>query len=375
MLAWLDHPELAAPQRVLVAGTNGKGSVASTLSAIATQAGRRTGLFTSPHLIRVHERFRIDDQDIDNETFDRYGDRVLAAIEESQIPLSFFEAMVTLAVLWFRDEGVEVQILEAGLGGARDGTRPATPTHAVITGVAMDHIKTLGPTLEHIAREKLDICEPGAKSVIHLPPSLQHLAPPAWQLGKEVRFRRTQAGMRLWTPEGRFDLPQPALLGPHQRRNAAIAAATALRMGFDAETIGAGLQAVRWPARMQQIPGDPPTWIDGAHNPDAIRALLKTMEEIGIADGFTLVFGAHPRKNTGRLLRRLAARAGSVVLTTAERLETVDELRAQLPDRRDVRTDPNCGRALQTARLLGKPVVVAGSLYLAGAVLGWLETQ
>lgn len=374
MLAWLGHPERQARQTVLITGTNGKGSVAATLSAISTSAGRRTGLFTSPHLVRVHERFRTQDTDIDDASFDRVGGRVLRAIRDSGIPLSFFEAMVTLAVLRFEEQGCEVQILEAGLGGRRDGTRPATPTHAVVTNVAMDHAKTLGPTLEHIAHEKLDICEPGARSVVSLPPRLRHLTPPnAWLVPRDVRHRRTSTGLRVHTPAATLTLPNPTLVGPHQRRNLALAAATATQMGFTEAEIAQGAARVRWPARMQRISTAPDTYLDGAHNPNAVAAILTTLTELGIPDGFTLVFGAHPRKNAAPMLRRYAPHAGTIITTTAPLLQPAADLAATLPDRPNVHPIPDCAEALSEARALGHPVLVTGSLYLAGAILAHID--
>ena len=373
MLADLGHPELQRRQTVLIAGTNGKGSVAATLSSICANAGVKVGLFTSPHLAHITERFRLDDQQISWPQFDRLGARVLDAITQSGIPLSFFEAMVTLALLSFQEHGAEVHILEAGLGGRRDATRRCTPTHAVITGVGLDHTKTLGPTLAHIAAEKLDICEPGASAMIALPPRLQHMAPPGWLLYRDVTFRKTGAGLTVKTPDQTLHLPTPSLHGPHQRRNAAIAAAVATQMGFTQADITRGMNNVHWPGRMQKLATAPDTWLDGAHNPAAIDRLLKTLSELSIKPGFTLVFGAHPFKNTGPMLRRLAERAGAVILTTAPRLSTPTDLAAHLPNRAGVTLEPECGRALQKARALGRPVLIAGSLYLAGAVLRFLE--
>ncbi|MFT7624658.1 MAG: dihydrofolate synthase/folylpolyglutamate synthase [Myxococcota bacterium] len=377
MLAWLDHPYRKLDQRVLIVGTNGKGSVAATLSAITTSAGRKTGLFTSPHLTRVTERFRINDKDFSWADFDRVGGRVLDAIDKANIPLSFFEAMVTTALLGFEESGCTVGIIEAGLGGKRDGTRPIEPTHAVLTSLGLDHTKTLGPTLTHIAHEKLDVFSDGAKGIVALPPKLEHLTPPgAWRYNQEVRWRqRPDGGLTVYLPDHTLRLPAPALPGPHQRRNTALAAATAHRMGLTEAEIAEGVPKVRWPGRMQKLATGPDTWLDGAHNPQAVNRLLDTLTELNIEDGYTLVFGAHPFKNTRHLLNRLAARAGTVITTTAERLSPAAELAELLPDRPDVHVQPHVHKAVLAARRLGKPVLVAGSLYLAGALLGHLENH
>ena len=369
MLEWLDHPELSASTRVIVAGTNGKGSVASTLSAMARADGKRVGLFTSPHLIRVRERFRVDDTDATDEDFHRIGDQVLAAIRDSGIPLSFFEAMVAVSLLWNRERGVEVQILEAGLGGRRDGVRPTSPTHAVVTGVGFDHPKSLGPTLRHIAAEKLDVCEPGRGNVVNLPVKLRDMTPDCWLMTRDVRYRTLPDGLRVWTPERTVTTGRPVLAGGHQRANAAIAIAAAVRMGLSDHAIATGLQRVRWPARMQKIGDQPPTWLDGAHNLQAVGRLKKTLAEVGVGAGYTLVYGAHTRKNAPAMLRRLAENAGLVITTTAEHLYDPQELADSLAGRGRVLVEPDPGKAVQRAQAEGQPVLVTGSLYLAGAVL------
>jgi len=191
----------------------------------------------------------------------------------------------------------------------------------------------------------------------------------------DVTFRRTKTGLRVRHPEGVLNLPLPNLLGPHQRRNAAIAAAAATRLGFTEDQIADGITHVRWPGRMQRLGGAPETWLDGAHNPAAVARLIKTLAELNIQDGFTLVFGAHPFKNTRRLLTRLAARAGTVICTQAERLSPAKDLAALLPGRPDVHAQPDCREAVRQARALGRTTLVAGSLYLAGELLGRLETD
>lgn len=375
MLEWLDHPERVARRTLSVAGTNGKGSVSATVSAAATAAGWRVGMFTSPHLIRPHERFRVDDVDMDHPTFTEYGSRVLTAIERSGIPLSFFEAMLTLALLRFADHRCDLQILEAGLGGARDATAAVPRTHVIITGIARDHTRTLGPSLTHIAREKLALCTPGVPAILNVPPRLRHLAPPGWLLGRDIRYRCTRTGVTVTHPDGTLRLPIPRLPGPHQRRNLALAATAASRLGLPEPAVITATQTVRWPARMQRLPGPVPTWLDGAHNPDAAAMLLRTLTELTITPGFTLVFSAHARKHTRAVLQTLAAPAGQVIITTTDRLCSPAELAAHLPGRPDVTLEPDPLAALRRAWTHGRTTVVAGSLYLAGALLGALEND
>ncbi|MFT5432747.1 MAG: dihydrofolate synthase/folylpolyglutamate synthase [Myxococcota bacterium] len=370
MLAYLGHPERNANQTLLIAGTNGKGSVAAMTSAGVVASGRSVGLFTSPHLTLVTERFRIGDVDVSGSDFDRTAETLLAAIESSDIPISFFEAMTAMGALLFAEAGVDVQIFEAGLGGRRDATAALTPTHVAVTSIARDHASVLGHTLSAIATEKLGLCRPGTLNVFNLPARLRELAPEGWHVGRDVRRRALgDGGIRVRYPNGQLDLPPPALRGAHQRANATVAAAAMLRLGLDDAAIAAGVTRVHWPARLQRIDGDPVVWIDGAHNPVAVTRLLESFDEAGITDGYTLVFGAGPGKEAANMLARLSARAGQVVLTTVERLRTVEDLAAlsTCPEGAHPVADP--AAALKLARSFGQPVLVAGSLYLAGAVL------
>ena len=374
LLAHLGHPERAARRTLIITGTNGKGSVAATLSAAARAAGVSAGLFTSPHLVRVEERFRIHDQDVTSDTFDRLASQVLDALDATGLPLTFFEAVTVIAFLLFRERAVDLQILEVGRGGGRDATAVARPTHAVVTGIARDHVNVLGRTLASIAREKLAVCVPGAAAVLSLPPAVRHLAPPGWLLGRDFRYRGTPTGLIVGGPFGRLELPLPRLLGPHQRHNAAVAAAAAVRLDLPRDAIATALRTVRWPARMQRLElPDPPTWLDGAHNLQAATALLRTLVPAGLTPGFALVYGSHPKKDTARILRRLAASAGPVFVTTAEGLLPPHEVAAHLAGRPDVTVVADPWEAVSAARATGRSTLVAGSLYLGGAVLAALE--
>jgi dihydrofolate synthase/folylpolyglutamate synthase len=359
----------------MVTGTNGKGSVASTLSAMATAAGLKVGLFTSPHLAWPTERYRVNDQDMNWAQFNAMGSRVLAVLDKGAIEASHFEALTALGLCWFAEEQVDLQILEVGLGARQDATRAASPSHVLVTGVAMDHAELLGPTLEDIAREKLAVCAPGLCNVVSLPKSLRHLAPDCWLLGRDFRFRRTRDRLFVWAKNQRFVLPRPRLLGPHQGKNAALAAVMGLRLGLNHEAIAAGIQKVRWRARMEKIADEPPTWLDSAHNLEAVNALLKTLDELGIEDGFSLVYASHPKKDSSRILPRLAQRAGEIWCTTAPRLSPESDLLSLLKGRRGVHADASPIACLRSAQQRGKTVLVTGSIYLAGELLRQLEAE
>ncbi len=370
----LGHPERAASRTVTVTGTNGKGSVAATISAAAHRAGTKVGLYTSPHLISPTERFRVGEQDMDEATFARLGAQVLDTADRHAIELTFFEALTAMAFLWFKEQKVELQVLEVGLGGARDATAVVTPDIGVLTGIAQDHTELLGDTMEEIAREKLGAFKAKTEIVAAIPPSLLHVAPSGWLLDRNLRWRRTSTGLRVQGPFGIIFLPEPKLIGQHQYRNAAVASAALVRLGYSERQIGEGMRHVRWPGRCHFLPGTPPVLVDGAHNPDGVRALVNSLPEFDIAPGYTLVFGAHPKKDISRMLKRMAETAGRIILTTVPRLLKPNEVAAFMGRRMGVSTESNLAAALASARALGKPVVVAGSLYLAGAVLD-LERQ
>ena len=359
----------------MVTGTNGKGSVASTLSAIATAAGLKVGLFTSPHLAWPTERYRVNDTDISWDQFERMGCRVLDAVAKSGMEVSHFEALTALGLCWFAENEVDLQILEVGLGAKRDATRAAQPTHVIVTGVAMDHAELIGPTLVDIANEKLAVCEPGVSSVVSLPASLRHMAPSCSLMGRDFRYRRTAEKLYVWSDGHRLELPKPTLFGPHQGKNTALASVMALKLGVNEEAIARGIQRVRWPARMEKISDTPPTWLDSAHNPQAVGMLLKTLDELNIQDGFSLVYGSHPKKDTAQIIRRLAARAGDVWCTTAPLLKPENDVYELLKGRPRVHVNANPLECLKAAQKLGRTVLVTGSIYLVGELMRQMEAD
>ncbi|MGH7297250.1 MAG: bifunctional folylpolyglutamate synthase/dihydrofolate synthase, partial [Polyangiaceae bacterium] len=246
------HPERTFPA-VHVAGTNGKGSVCAMVDAIARAQGKSAGLYTSPHLCRFAERIRIDGEPVSDETLASALDRALNLGPD----LSFFETATLAAFLVFRDAGVDVAVLEVGLGGRLDATNVIpTPRAAAITRIALDHTDRLGATLEQIAREKAGIAKPGLDLVLGV-------MPPAVRAAIDGVAREHEA-----TTSSVDGAPYPArvgLAGEHQRDNARIAAVLGARIGASARAIEEGLAHVRWPARLERI-GD--VLLDAAHNPD-----------------------------------------------------------------------------------------------------------
>lgn len=301
------------PQRALrvvhVAGTNGKGSCSAMVEAMARAAGVRTGLYTSPHLCRFAERVRIDGQPIDDVALDR----LLAEVLDREPDLSFFEVATLAGLLAFREAGVELAILEVGLGGRLDATNVVEPpaiAAAAITRIALDHTDRLGPTLESIAREKAGIAKRGLDLV---------LGPmPTEGVERAIAAACAEAGATTTRAADLLrgvDVPAPALPGAHQRDNAGVAWVLAERAGVSREARVAGLAAVKWPGRLERLAtARGPVLLDAAHNPDGAAALARELAASSPEPSSTaLVFGALADKAWPEMIDALAPRAATRV--------------------------------------------------------------
>lgn len=375
----------------LVAGTNGKGSTAALLASMATTAGYRTGLYTSPHLESVEERLRIDGQAIATDRLASTVSAVVAAAEDrlGYLP-TYFEALTAAACQWFSEESVDLAVLEVGLGGRLDATNGTDPLLSLITEIGLEHRRYLGDTLSQIGREKAGILRPGRDAV-------------AWVERREARDAIQQVadetGARLvWGPDvatverlrslGRrgqvFELSTPDgkavaelhLPGVHQGVNLALAvlgAQTLAKRGYDdlqMEAIVRGAERTRWPGRLEWVepPGQTPLLLDVAHNPDGARTLAKALAEV--SGRFTLVFGALADKEVLEVLPILAEKASRVILTApaSDRALAPGNLAALVGDRKAI-VEPDRVAAMDVAfDSTDDFVVVCGSVYLVGNV-------
>jgi dihydrofolate synthase / folylpolyglutamate synthase len=287
----MGHPERAFPA-VHVAGTNGKGSVCAMVEAIARAQGLKTGMYTSPHLCRFSERIRVAGNPIDDGPLESFLSRAL----DSEPALSFFEAATLAAFLAFREAGVDLAIIEVGLGGRLDATNVIpTPRAAAITRIALDHTDRLGPTLVHIAREKAGIAKPG------LDIALGPMTP-------EVRAAIDEVARAEGATTSAVEaFPGPlrvGLAGEHQRENARIAAALGVRIGAPAEAIEAGIARAIWPGRLERVGA---VLLDAAHNADGAEALSRYVRTLGLPPAaVALVFGTLADKDWGTMLDALA---------------------------------------------------------------------
>jgi len=401
---------LGRPERnyrtVHIAGTNGKGSVAAMLDAMLTASGKRSGLFTSPHLVRPNERIRLLGADIDDRELNRrlaaMRDVIEAARADGTLAThpSFFEVITATALEAFRQHEMDAAVLEVGLGGRLDATNAVAADVGVVVSIGLDHVKTLGPTIEKIAAEKAGIVKPGMRVVsgVVQPEARRVLREACERVGAECidgreRLALESGDVRGFTLRGKHaaycDL-RVALAGPHQVDNARIAVAAfecvMERFGEAAreDAVREGLARVRWAGRLQWIDRGtkrPRMLLDGAHNPEGIRRIAEHLRENPLGADAVLLFGATSGKPLDELLKPLAEHCRAVVVgrPPVERgLDPKEVATAAKPFFDRVEAAPNTAEALSLAEAIagdGGTVFVTGSLYLVGEVLGLLERR
>jgi dihydrofolate synthase/folylpolyglutamate synthase len=394
LLAALEDPQLRFPS-VLIAGTNGKGSTASTLASILTASGLRTGLYTSPHLERINERIRIGADEISDEVFARLYFQVKGAAESllsaGQIPHlpSFFEFLTAIAFLYFSQQGIEIAVLEVGMGGRLDATNVVEPLISVITDISLDHTEWLGSTISAIAREKAGILRPGGVMV-----TLPQLAEANQALGEvavALDVRGVNAAVYMppmgiaasasYTVEAlgaAIEVHSP-LSGSHQQRNVALAIATAVELaekhGFSITpaSLSAGISSTRWPGRFERLSVDGIDWVlDVAHNPAGAWALRSGLNGLcGFDKSCTLIFSCLRDKPVVELARILFPIFAQVILAPlhSPRAASLEELQGAAAEVGiEARREDSIRSALELARRSssGGLVVVSGSVYLVG---------
>ncbi|HET8654787.1 MAG TPA: folylpolyglutamate synthase/dihydrofolate synthase family protein [Longimicrobiaceae bacterium] len=320
---------------VHIAGTNGKGSVAALCDGALREGGRhRVGLYTSPHLVSFAERVRIDGRPAPDAAIMAAAERLLPAIERTGA--TFFEATTAIAFLCFAEAGVDVAVVEVGLGGRLDATNVLSPVITAVTNVSREHTEYLGDTVEEIAAEKAGIFKPGVPALsaaAHpgvravLAARAAEVGAPLVELDDVTRVRRVETDLHgtrlgfdseLW---GERELRVP-LPGEHQARNALLAVEllarlpASLRPGWP--EVERGMAAVRWPGRLQVVERLGTTWLfDVAHNPAGAQTLARALDSMDLPRPLLLLVAVLADKEWPEMLAPLAARADSVVLTTA----------------------------------------------------------
>jgi len=405
LLAALGHPERRLPPVIHVAGTNGKGSTIAFMRAILEAAGLAVHVYTSPHLVRFHERVRLGSLG-----GGRYVDeeRLVHALSRCETvnagqPITVFEITTAAAFLLFAETPADVLLLEVGLGGRVDATNViAQPAAAVVTPIGLDHAEYLGDTLGKIAFEKAGILKRGAPAVI----APQDYAEADAVLREEAARRgaapvlvgaqdfsvHEEGGRLVYQDEdGLLDLPRPRLVGRHQYVNAGTAIA-ALRAagfaGFESSAFEAGMTRAEWPGRLQRLargrlpalaPEGCEIWLDGGHNPDGGRVLAAAMADLSERSDapLVLVAGMLSTKDSEGFFRNFAGLAREVVAVSipAQVAARPAEEVAAIAGRIGLTTSvqPNVEAALASLHdyVWERPprVLICGSLYLAGEVL------
>lgn len=360
---------LGEPQKkfksIHVAGTNGKGAVAATLDACLGAAGLRVGRYTSPHLVKLNERFFLGGRPVDDATLDRLAEKVNALFSPSPTPTllpepTFFEALTAVAFLLYAEAKVDYAVLEAGLGGRLDATNVCSPALSVITKIGLDHCDWLGATLEAIAAEKAGIIKSGV-------PIILGANPPEVRAVVEARAKEVGAPY-YYAPDlaGEDEIPDDfALKGAFNRENA-VTVLVALKVLGRPEA-RAGFGRVVWPGRFQSVGS---YLIDGAHNPPAARALAASL-----TGTYELIFGACADKDVDEVLSILRpfVSKGYAVKTTNPRSLSSAAL-AEKMNAAGIRTI-GC-RSLAEALTLSSAsprTLICGSLFLAGEALVALD--
>jgi dihydrofolate synthase / folylpolyglutamate synthase len=357
------HRQLAC---IHVAGTNGKGSVSAMLDSVGRAAGLRTGLYTSPHLVRFNERIQVSGQPITDDEVLAGLNVIREAIARSGCIPTFFEITTALGFLHFFTQRVDLAIMETGLGGRLDATNLITPLVSVITSIDLDHQKILGDSRAKIAREKAGIIKPGVPVV-----SIAQTA--------DVREVIDEVAASLSSPvtytmEPITDL-QIGLTGSHQQLNAAVArdALAVANLGISSDALQTGLKSVFWPGRFQAL-GDRLT-IDGAHNLAASQRLVETWRECYPGVSPTIVFGGLRDKDLDQMLSALAPIAARFFLVPVKNPRAEHPANIRLPSGISGVVFPEVQEAVAAAKKLAEPILVTGSLFLVGEVLSWIQPQ
>ncbi len=377
-----------------LAGTNGKGSVGATVAEVLSRAGYKVGFYSSPHLVTFRERFAVDGRMVSPEKVVDLAARVRAVMAEQEPP-TFFEFVTVMAFLLFAEEKVDLAVMETGMGGRLDATNVINPLAGVITNISLEHQDYLGRTLTDIAGEKAGIIKPGLEVVTgEKRPNIRGLFEKKAQeqggrlyaLGRDFRVRNR--------PSGGFDYQglrcacqglKTRLPGPHQVRNAGLALATLEILAekgynYTEGQVREGLASVAWPGRAEIFPGSPPVMLDGAHNPDAARALAALLRGQPYSR-VHMVLGIMADKDIGRILKHLLPEAQALYLTRPVYARAADP--GVLAEAAAAFTGPKTlysrlPEAIEAARAAAGPddlVLVTGSLFTVGEARSYLTGQ
>jgi dihydrofolate synthase/folylpolyglutamate synthase len=392
LCAVLGEPQHRLPPVIHVAGTNGKGSTVAFIRAMAEAAGLKVHVYTSPHLVRFNERIRLAGTLVSDDTLSAILDRIEAV---RGVETTVFESTTAAAFVAMAETPADLAIVEVGLGGTLDATNVIErPLLSVIAPVDLDHAEFLGTEISIIAGEKAGILKAGARGIVArqseaamavIEAKAAAVHTPLTVMGTDFDVWAERGGMVFQNTERFLDLPAPALVGPHQIANAGLAAAVALELDLPEAAIAEGIAAVRWPARMQRLTAGPygaaakaadaELWLDGGHNPHAGRALADTLAERQrhAPRPLALIVGMLANKDHGGFFEALKNTGAHVFTVGFEGTAAEPDALAAIARGHGLgaQSATSVEAALSRALTLGAGrVVICGSLYLAGEVLG-----
>lgn len=394
LLRALGSPQHRVPA-IIVAGTNGKGSTSATLASILRCAGYRTALYTSPHLVTLNERWTIDGEPVSDVKLAVAIGEMRDGAARAGISPTYFEALTILAFLLFSNEQCDVVVLEVGMGGRLDATNVVRPLASVITPIGFDHMEFLGTTIRQIASEKSGVIHRGSIALTSnvdtavlevLSRRAARFDVPFHALGTEVvidSVADSQQTFRLTTPHSAYTLETP-LAGDFQRTNVALAVRTAEELAprftrIDANAIVRGVAETRWRGRLERfVIAGQEFWVDGAHNAHAVGPVSRFLAQT-LGRPRLLLLGIMADKDVAEVVRTLAPLFDRVVTTEPYPPRSIDA--AMLAEK--VRAcgipataEPDPRRALALALdAEERYVAIAGSLYLAGAAIAFLDAR
>jgi dihydrofolate synthase/folylpolyglutamate synthase len=383
-------------QAIHIAGTKGKGSTSAMLESILRRAGFRTGLYTSPHLIHVEERIRVNGREIGRSELARSILEIGGIAEKNGIPCTTFELLTATAFSWFEAMKVDIAVLETGMGGRLDATNVIpSPLICVLTSIGLDHIEILGSTIGEIAREKAGIIKPGSTVICspQRPEAMAEIEKAADEMrarvvavGRDIMYDLISSDRRgpvinFHGIRSRYEGVRIGLLGSHQAENAAVAIASVEELigrGYDIkeEAIREGLRKVKWPGRLQIVGKRPYIVLDGAHNPDSMEKLVRALDEVFPGVRRIAIFGAMKDKDIRGMISLLRPAISYLIATRIKSQRSagqsdISSLAKELGIT-DICETSELSEAMERAYKISNPddlILITGSLYLVGEAL------
>ena len=383
ILKLIGNPEKKL-KAVHIAGTNGKGSTAAMVAAVLLEAGHKTALYTSPHLISFNERIQIDGKMISDSELETRVAELKKLKEEKGIELTYFEFVTALAFQYFADKEVDYAVIETGMGGALDATNVCKPAVSIITNVALEHMKYLGKTAGEIAREKAGVIKKGIPLItaesdpevmLLFKQKCNELNSEMHLFGIDFGFERTSFDLKLqsfnYHGGKNIDALKIPLLGIHQLRNASCAIAALQLLKIDEATIRKGLMNVQWPGRLEIAKEKPLVLLDAGHNSACMKALREALQELLPGREITLVIGISDDKDAAAIAEAIAPIAAKVKVCSAKYrgMETESlaaEFKGTVPEVAIIADVQEAVKMAMSEAAEDDAVIVTGSCFVVG---------